>query len=222
MCHLRVILQDHPIFFIPIPGETNTSRCTCGKGNKHYSTAQRCAIMQFKYTTSIRCPCLLAGHPCTYVCACHNCANPKGIRPNISSRVRKQRKTNAWSLRSKMSILYAHQQQENILPGPRTQLEYVLVSQILTFCRQNEIDTCLDTVQKIYLSCVKLAQVLDISQPLGPKTTEHVSKIVDEFELSKCSKQRVLPNSKLILTTCSAHACMPECMMLLLSPLFPP
>ena len=68
------------------------------------------------------------------------------------------------------------------MSGPRTQLEYLLVSQILTFCRRNEIDTCLDTVQKIYLSCVELAQVLDISQPLGPKTLEDISKIVDEYE----------------------------------------
>ena len=166
-----------------LPGhETNISRCTCGKGNKHYSTAERCTIMQYKYTTSIRCPCLLAGEPCTPLCTCHNCANPKGIRPKVSSRVREQRKRHAWNLKSTKSVTYAHQEQENILTGPRTQLEYFLVSQILTFCRQNQIDTCLDTVQGIYLSCVELAQVLDISQPLGPNTTEEISKILDEYE----------------------------------------
>lgn len=166
----------------PPRGEINTSRCTCGKGNKHYSTTQCCAILQFKYTTSIHCPCLIAGHPCTSACSCHNCANPKGIRPSINSRVREPRKKHAWKLKSTKSILYVHQEQEQLLPGPRTQLEYLLVSQILTFCRRYQMDTCLDTVQKIYLSCVELSQILDISQPLGPKTIEDVSKIVDEYE----------------------------------------
>ena len=165
------------------PGdETNPSRCTCGKGNKHYSTSERCKIMQYKYTTSIRCPCLLAGQPCTYKCTCHNCANPKGIRPKVTSRVREQRKRHAWNLKPTKSVIYAHQEQENVLTGPRTQLEYFLILQILRFCRQNHIDTSLDTVHEIYLSCVELAQALDIYQPLGPKRAEEITKIMDEYE----------------------------------------
>ena len=96
-------------------GKTKTSRCSCGK---HYSTAERCTIMQFKYTASIRCPCLLAGHRCTSLCACRNCANPKGTRPNVTTTVKEQRKKHAWSLKSTKSILYAHQEQENIFTRP--------------------------------------------------------------------------------------------------------
>ena len=162
--------------------EANTSKCTCGKSDKHYSTTQRCVIMQFKYTTSTRCPCLLAGHACTFLCACHNCGNPNGIKPqNICSKVR-QRKKHAWSLKSSKSIMYARQQQEKVLPGPRTQLEYLLISEILNQCRKKEIDADLDIVQKLYLSCVELTQVLELSIPLGPKTLEDISKIVDEYE----------------------------------------
>ena len=138
--------------------------------------------MQYKYTTSIRCPCLLAGQPCTYKCTCHNCANPKGIRPKVTSRVREQRKRHAWNLKPTKSVIYAHQEQGNVLTGPRTQLEYFLISQILRFCRQNQINTSLDTVHEIYLSCVELAQALDIYQPLGPKRAKEIMKIMDEYE----------------------------------------
>ena len=115
-----------------------STRCTCGKHDKH-STAQWCGIKHFKYTTSIRCPCLLAGHSCTSACTCHNCVNPKGTKPTkLCGRVR-ERKKHAWSLKSVKSSTYAHQQQEHVIPGPRTQLEYLLVSQILHFCRQNHV-----------------------------------------------------------------------------------
>ena len=122
------------------PVETNITRCTCGKCDKH-STAQWCRIRHFKYTTSIRCPCLLACHSCTSVCTCHNCVNPKGIRPkNLCGRIRESKK-HAWSLKSVMGVTYAHQKQENVVPGPRMQLEYLLVSEVLHYCRQNQIDT---------------------------------------------------------------------------------
>ena len=78
--------------------------------------------------------------------------------------------------------MYAHQQQERVLPGPRTQLEYLLISEILKQCRIKEIDADLDIVQKFYLSCVELTRVLELSIPLGPKTLEDISKIVDEYE----------------------------------------
>ena len=68
------------------------------------------------------------------------------------------------------------------MPGPRTQLEYLLVSQILSFCRQWEIDTELVTIQKLYSTCVELAQILDGSLPLGLKRDSDISQIVDEYE----------------------------------------
>ena len=139
LCHLRIILQHHPIFHPhpsslevrPIHQDALVAKVT--SIIQQHTAVQLCSSNI--YTTSIRCPCLLAGHPCTSVCACHNCANLNGIRPNISNRVREQRKKHAWNLKSTNSILYAHQEQKNILPGPRTQLKYLLVSQILTFSR---------------------------------------------------------------------------------------
>ncbi len=73
-----------------------SNRCTCGKGDTHYSTTQRCIIMQFKYTTSIRCPCLSAGQRCTSLCTCHNFNNPQGVRPNNMSSRDRQRNEHAW------------------------------------------------------------------------------------------------------------------------------
>ena len=80
------------------------------------------------------------------------------------------------------SSTYAHQQQEHVIPGPRTQLEYLLVSQILHFCRQNHVETDLVTIQKFYSSCVEVAEILEISLPLGSKTVADISKIVDEYD----------------------------------------
>ena len=37
----------------------------------------------------------------------------------------------------------------------------------------------------IYLSYVEVAQSLDIPEPLGPKTSEELSKIMDEYEANR-------------------------------------
>ena len=68
--------------------------------------------------------------------------------------------------------------------GPRTQLEYLLVAQIL---RLNQVETELDTVQLLYSSCVELAAALELSTslPLGPMTVAQISLIVDEYETLK-------------------------------------
>ena len=34
----------------------------------------------------------------------------------------------------------------------------------------------------LYSSCVELAQVLELSLPLGPKTAENISEIVTEYD----------------------------------------
>ena len=53
------------------------------------------------------------------------------IRPkNLCGRIRESKK-HAWSLKSVMGVTYAHQKQENVVPGPHMQLEYLLVSQVL-------------------------------------------------------------------------------------------
>ncbi len=60
------------------------------------------------------------------------------------------------------------------MPGPRTLLEYLLISQILSYCRQNEVEANLDTVDMFYSTCVEVARALEISLPLGPQTSEDI------------------------------------------------
>ena len=160
---------------------TNDKKCNCGK-NKHYSRTQRCTIVQFKYTISIRCPCLLADSPCSLACNCINCANPKGTRPEIPTRHRERRK-HAWSLKSVKGLsYYANQEQEKISPGPRTELEYLLVAELIKFCNQNEIEADICIIQQLYMTCLDLMQVMDPSLPISTKSIEEIIKIVNEYD----------------------------------------
>ena len=72
--------------------------CCCGKGSKSHSLTQICVMLKFKYTTSIRCPCLSANKPCTPMCSCSNCGNPIGTKPSKKGR---QRYKHAWTMQSK-------------------------------------------------------------------------------------------------------------------------
>lgn len=107
--------------------DQKSKRCHCGKGAKD-STVERCKIVQFKYTSSIRCPCLLAGQPCSSICSCFNCANPQGVKPSCPITRCRERKKHAWNLKTVNSISYAKQHQEKILTGPRTLLEYLMTN----------------------------------------------------------------------------------------------
>ena len=162
---------------------TKETRCNCGKSDKHYSTTKRCVVLQYKYTTSIRCPCLLNGHSCDSSCSCRNCDNPKGSKPKKADRKR-VRERHAWSLKPSKSIIYAYKEKEKVLSGPRTQLEYLLISQIFKSCGDRvELDT--DMICKLYSCCVELAQIQELSIPLGPKTTDEISKILEEYEKNR-------------------------------------
>ena len=159
----------------------NNIMCTCGKGDKHYSITKRCTTMKFKYTTTIRCPCLSAGRPCTTLCICHNCCNPKGVRPTNSPVKMRKRSKHVWHTRSTKSVEFI-QEQEKTVTGPRTLLEYLLVSQLIKYCRNDGTDISLDTVSMLYTLCVEVAQALEMHLPLGQKSSDDVSKIILEYE----------------------------------------
>ena len=67
-----------------------------------------------------------------------------------------QRYKHAWTMQSMKSSKYALMKEEKVKAGPRTDLEYLLVGQILRHCQH--LDTDLDTVHKIYSSCLELMQ----------------------------------------------------------------
>ena len=184
---VSVLNSQHSRSTLNTPERTphaSNSMCSCGKGEKPNSTSQRCTILKFKYTSTIRCPCFSAGRPCTTLCICHNCCNPKGQRPTNTTTSGKGRKRSkhVWHTRSNKSVEFLEQQQENTTTGPRTLLEYLLISHIIKFCKNNGIDISLDVVHMLYSSCVELVQALEIHVPLGQKTSEEISKVIKEYE----------------------------------------
>ena len=173
----------HPTSTSSHPERTSrVSNCTCGRVDKHNSVTKQCTLLKFKYTTTIRCPCLSAGRPCTSLCTCHNCGNSKGVKPvNSTGKIRRRNK-HARHTRLSKSVVFARQEEEKDKQGPRTLLEYILVSQIIKYCHNNTIDISLETVNILYTSCVEVVQVLEVCLPLGQKNCEEISKIVDEYE----------------------------------------
>ena len=157
------------------------TKCNCGK-NKPYSTTERCNMVHFKYTVSIHCPCLLAESPCTSTCKCLNCTNPKGVRPkHLPNRVR-ERRTHAWKLKPVKSLLYTNAEQENILTGPRTQLEYLLIAELIKLCNRSDIEAEYSIIHQLYLTCFDLMQEMDPSWPIAKKSMEEITKIVKEYD----------------------------------------
>ena len=77
------------------------------------------------------------------------------------------------------SLSYANQEQEKISPGPRTELEYLLVAELIKFCNQNEIEADICIIQQLYMTCLDLMQVMD---PSPTKSIEEIIKIVNEYD----------------------------------------
>ena len=141
-----------------------------GPITRTFSTAERCTLLKFKYTTLIRCPCLLAGRPCISACKCINCENPKGVRPKHLPNRPGERRSHAWSLKPVNSFSYADKEQESISTGPRTQLEYLLL------LHQNDIELDVSIYQKLYHTC------LDIMQSINPSPPILLKRPVNEYD----------------------------------------
>ena len=166
-----------------LPSKSNSdTRCTCGKGS---STLQHCGVLKHKYTTSIRCPCHLSERGCIPLCKCSNCANPHGIKPKYTCKPSRERRKHAWNSLPSKSALYAQVQREKLTTGPRTQLEFLLVCQILSLLRRKEVDSDLHVTHKIYTTCVELCQSTAAVLPLSIKTPDELSNIIDEYNKNK-------------------------------------
>ena len=167
--------------------EVDHNRCTCGQKGKHYSTVKRCIPVQKKYTSIILCPCLAANRPCSSSCICNSCNNPNGIRPCTSTSIARprQRQRHAWQQAVQKSSLFALKLQESVTKGPRTQLEYLLISEIVKYCHQKGIDFDTDIIQAIYTSCVELAHTFELSLPLGSKGEHEINVVLLEYDSNK-------------------------------------
>ena len=179
-----VLLKKVPSNVITYKSDPGT-RCTCGRSGKHCFTMQRCTVMEHKYTTSVRCPCHLGGRGCTPLCQCSNCGNPHGVKPKITHKKTRERRRHAWNNVPIKSALYAQLEKEKVVTGRRTQLEYLLVCQILSLLRRNQMNRDSNVVHKIYTACLELCHLKDISLPLGQKTCNEISSIIAEYDKHK-------------------------------------
>ncbi len=169
------------------PPVDNVNRCTCGHNLKHYSALKRCTTIEKKYTSIVLCPCFANGRSCTSSCICKNCSNPNGMKPaKPAGSKQRQRYKQPWQhYPIPKSSLYALESQENLSTGSRTQLEYILVAQIVKYLQLKGVDWDVDTVHAVYIVCTELTGVLKVSWPLGWKNDRELNLILSELEKNK-------------------------------------
>ena len=72
---------------------------------------------------------------------------------------------------------------ENLTTGSRTQLEYLIVSQILRhFIRLSIDDPALNQTHAVYCACVELSKAMDLTVPLGDKSEAEMHILLKEYE----------------------------------------
>ena len=101
---------------------------------------------------------------------------------------------------NKKSSLFALDMDENLTTGSRTQLEYLIVSQILRhFIRLSIDDPELNQTHAVYCACVELSKAMDLTVPLGDKSEAEMHVLLKEYEKKFLySKHYVLLKLKLI------------------------
>ena len=82
-----------------------------------------------------------------------------------------------------MSSLFAKHPKEEVCSGSQTELEYLVVSEIISYSNRTNMETDLGTITIIYSAVLEFASAMDVLVPLGPKdeqgirvhmnTTEH-------------------------------------------------
>ena len=165
-------------------GAPSESHCRCGVNDK--KGQQHCTKVEANYTTCIRCPCLKVNQPCVDSCHCKGCANPHGIKPVTTTEhttLKRSRRKHAWQKHSdQKSSLFARDLQEDLSSGTQTQLEYLVVSEIISHCKHTITDVDASIITSIYSAILEFANAMDVILPLGPKDEQGIGKIISAYE----------------------------------------
>ena len=175
--------KDNPKVCIPsTTSASSLSRCACGHKDKT-SESKRCIPVKTKYTSVVRCSCLAADKSCNSSCLCFNCSNPNGVRPekHRHSKQTRIRQKHVWQQSHVRSSLYAHNLDEEVTKGPHTQLENLLLSQIVQFLGRWQAEADLSLTSQIYGLCVQLVSKLHLTLPLGTKTDEEIQAMIQNY-----------------------------------------
>jgi hypothetical protein len=105
-----------------------------------------------------------------------------------------------WQQSCVKSSLYAHHLDEEVTKGPHTQLEYLLLSQIVQFLSRHsgQIEADLSLASLVYGSCVQLVSKLHLTLPLGSKTDEEMQAMIQNY----------IKNFDVFKALCEAHIMM--------------
>ena len=75
--------------------------------------------------------------------------------------------------------------QEDVSPGSQTKLEYLVVSEILSYCNRTNMETDVGTTTIIYSAVLQLANAMDVLIPLGPKDEQGIRKVICAYERNR-------------------------------------
>lgn len=174
------ITTSHTVKFAA-PNLEHVQKCTCGCNDKTEHT--HCTVAKTKCGTTTRCPCLQNNMPCTSQCRCRNCDNPNGKKKSSESHPQRKRPRYEWQklLPKQNSLEFAASIGEDIEMGPRTMLEYFLLSCIYDFCTFEGIDTE-QSMHTIYNAIVTFATNFEETLPITSKSEEDILKFLRERE----------------------------------------
>ena len=159
-------------------------QCNCGKNDKEGTT--HCQEIQYKYTTTCRCPCLKKNIQCTDARKCKNCSNPHGQRPPKDVQKRKRFKHDWQEYKMSSSIEFAEFNREKIVTGPFTKLEYFILENILRYCDEEDISTTRDNIHSMYTQIIKAAIQSDPNIPISHKNISDIEKFLVIYKKSIC------------------------------------
>ena len=126
--------------------------CTCGKNDK--SAKEHCCEVKHKYTSQIKCACLINNRGCTENCKCKNCNNILGKKVHLATTTRRRSK-HVWQHHQySTSVSYANIMQERLASGPLTKQEYFLLESIMNHCRKHDIEVNTYTLGDLYSNII--------------------------------------------------------------------
>ena len=148
---------------------TPTSTCACGRDDKTEKT--HCQEIAQKYTTIVRCKCLLNKAGCSNACRCKNCANPCGKKENISKHSRKRFRHEWQGYAKENSAEFATNRGEEVETGPFSTLEYFVLVNIVEIGEEHGFDMDAQNILHVY------QQVLDIGNDnLNPRREKYIER----------------------------------------------
>lgn len=86
----------------------------------------------------------------------------------------RKRQRQAWQQTTEKSSTYALKLHEDFTGCPYTQLEYILISQIIKYLQRKGIDSDIDTIHAVYTVCTDLTNAMKLSLPLCSKNENKI------------------------------------------------